>query len=459
MENNDILDKVKKIHFVGIGGSGMCPIAEILHNKGYKLTGSDVSESDTLARIRSYGIPVTMGHKAENVDGAELVVYTAAVKKDNPELVSAQQKNIPTVERSVMLGMVTRKYKNPVAVSGTHGKTTTTAMITQIFINAGVDPTAIIGGKLPFIGGNACVGKSETIVCEACEYVDTFLQLSPAVSVILNIDADHLDYFGTVENIIKSFHQFASQTSNVLIVNGDNKNTMKAVEGIQNAKIITFGFKPSNDYYVVNIADKQKARENFTLMKKGKKLADISLSIPGKHNIYNAIAAAATADYMGVPAESIAASLHEFTGVHRRFEVLGTYNGVVVADDFAHHPTELTATLTAAMQMGFHQVWAVFQPHTFSRTYLLLDDFAKALSIPNHVVLSEILAVREVNTYDIYAKDLAAKVPGSVWFQTFDEITDYVMKNVQEGDLILTLGGGDIYKCANMIVNKFKEQK
>jgi len=278
MENNDILDKVKKIHFVGIGGSGMCPIAEILHNKGYKLTGSDVSESDTLARIRSYGIPVTMGHKAENVDGAELVVYTAAVKKDNPELVSAQQKNIPTVERSVMLGMVTRKYKNPVAVSGTHGKTTTTAMITQIFINAGVDPTAIIGGKLPFIGGNACVGKSETIVCEACEYVDTFLQLSPAVSVILNIDADHLDYFGTVENIIKSFHQFASQTSNVLIVNGDNKNTMKAVEGIQNAKIITFGFKPSNDYYVVNIADKQKARENFTLMKKGKKLADISLS-------------------------------------------------------------------------------------------------------------------------------------------------------------------------------------
>lgn len=456
MENNNLLEKVKKIHFVGIGGSGMCPIAEILHNKGYELTGSDVSESDTLERIRSYGIPVAMGHKAENVDGAELVVYTAAVKQDNPELAAAREKNIPTVERSVMLGMVTRKYKNTVAVSGTHGKTTTTAMITQIFINAGVDPTAIIGGKLPFIGGNGRIGKSETIVCEACEYVDTFLQLAPAISVILNIDADHLDYFKTVDNIIKSFHQFANQTSNLLIVNGDNKNTMKAVESIQNAKIITFGFSPDNDYYAVNIADKQKARESFTIMKKDKKLADISLSVPGKHNILNALAAAAAADYMGVSPKCIAESLHEFTGVHRRFEVLGTFNGIVVADDFAHHPTELTATLTAAMQMGFNNVWAVFQPHTFSRTYLLLDEFAKALSIPDHVVLSEILPVREVNTYNIYAKDLAAKVPGSVWFKTFEEITDYVVSHAQEGDLILTLGGGDVYKCANMIVKRYK---
>lgn len=459
MENkDDILYKVKKIHFVGIGGSGMCPIAEILHNKGFELTGSDVNESDTLNRIRSYGIPVTMGHKAENVDGTELVVYSAAIKKDNPELVAAQQKNIPTIERSVMLGIVTRRYKNPVAVSGTHGKTTTTAMITQIFINAGVDPTAIIGGKLPFIGGNSHVGKSETIVCEACEYVDTFLQLSPAISVILNIDADHLDYFGTVENIIKSFHQFASQTSRILIVNGDNENTMKAVQGITNAKIITFGLKPGNDYSAANIAVKQKARENFTLMKKGKKLTDISLSVPGKHNILNALAAAAVADYMEIPVESISASLKEFTGVHRRFEVLGTYNGIVVADDFAHHPTELTATLTAAMQMGFRQVWAIFQPHTFSRTYLLLNEFAKALTIPDHVILSEILAVRETNTYKIYAKDLAEKIPDSVWFNTFQEITDYTIKNAQEGDLILTLGGGDVYKCANMIVDKLKNQ-
>mgnify|MGYP001424667274 CR=1 FL=1 len=457
MDYNDILSNVKKIHFVGIGGSGMCPIAEILYHKDFQLTGSDTNESDTLARIRSYGIPVSMGHKAENVGDAELVVYTAAVKADNPELVAARAKGIPVVERSVMLGMVTRRYPNPVAVSGTHGKTTTTALITQILINAGIDPTAIIGGKLPFIGGNGRVGKSDTIVCEACEYVDTFLQLYPAISVILNVDGDHLDYFGTVDNIIKSFHQFAQQTSKLLVVNGDDANSMKAVSGITNAEIITFGLKSTDDYYAENIADTKEAKERFSVMKHGKKLADVTLSIPGKHNIYNALAAFAVADQMGVDAEGIAASLHQFTGVHRRFEILGKFNGITVADDFAHHPTELTATLTAANQMGFRRVWAVFQPHTFSRTSMLLDDFAKALTIPDKVVLSEILAVREVNTYHVYAKDLADKVPGSVWFKTFEEIADYVTANAREGDLILTLGGGDVYKCANMIVDKYKK--
>lgn len=457
MENTDILHKVKKIHFVGIGGSGMCPLAEILHHKGYELTGSDVNESDTLQRIRSYGIPVTMGHRAENVGDAELVVYTAAVKQDNPELTAAKERGIPTVERSVMLGMVTRKYGNSIAVSGTHGKTTTTAMLTQLCINAGVDPSAIIGGKLPFINGNGRVGHSDTIVCEACEYVDTFLQLTPAVSVILNIDADHLDYFGNLENIIKSFHQFACQTSRLLVVNGDDENSRKAVKRIVGPKIVTFGLNPENDYYAKNISDAKKAYEHFTLMKHGEKLTDITLSVPGKHNIINALAAAAVGDCLGVPAECIAESLHQFTGVHRRFEILGKFNDIIVADDFAHHPTELTATLTAAMQMGFRDVWAIFQPHTYSRTYLLLDDFAKALSIPNHVILSEILAVRETNTYNIYAKDLAEKVSGSVWFKTFEEIADYAVQHAKPGDLILTLGGGDVYKCANLIVEKYQE--
>ncbi len=456
MEHNDTLSKVKKLHFVGIGGSGMCPLAEILYHRGFELTGSDTNESDTLDRIRSYGIPVTMGHKPENIGDAELVVYTAAVKSDNPELVAARERGIPTVERSVMLGMVTRRYSNSIAVSGTHGKTTTTALITQILMNAGVDPSAVIGGKLPFIGGNGRVGKTDTIVCEACEYVDTFLQLNPAISVILNVDADHLDYFGTLENIIKSFHQFAKQTTKALIVNGDDKNSMKAVNGITNVPVITFGLEPTNDYYAENIAGTIEAKENFSIMKQGKKLADVTLSIPGRHNIYNALAAFAVADYMGVDAQSITKSMHQFTGVHRRFEILGKFNGITVADDFAHHPTELAATLTAAKQMNFNRVWAVFQPHTFSRTYLLLDEFAKALAIPEKVVLSEILAVREVNTYHIYAKDLADKIPGSVWFNTFDEITDYVTANAQPGDLILTLGGGDVYKCANQIVNHYK---
>lgn len=459
MENEDILSKVKKVHFVGIGGSGMCPIAEILLHKGYELTGSDTAESDTLARVRSYGIPVTMGQKAENVNGAELVVYSAAIKQDNPELVAARQKGIPAVERSVMLGMVTRRFPNTVAVAGTHGKTTTTAMTTQILLEAGLDPSAIIGGKLPLIGGNGRVGKSGTIVCEACEFVDTFLQLHPAISVILNIDNDHLDYFGTVENTIRSFHKFCEQTSGTIIVNGDDENAMKAVQGITNARIVTYGFAPGNVYRAADIQPTQRARESFSLLKNGEKLTEVSLSVPGKHNICNALAAFAVGDLFGVDAAQAAKSLHAFTGVHRRFEMLGEFGGVTVADDFAHHPTEIAATLTAAKEMGFRRVWAVFQPHTYSRTYLLFDDFVKALKIADRAVLSEILAVRETNTYNIYAKDLAEKIPGCVWFKTFDEITDYMVRNAQDGDLILTLGGGDVYKCANSIVAKYKEMK
>lgn len=453
MKHQDILDHVKRIHFVGIGGSGMCPLAEILHSRGYTLTGSDVSESDTLERIRSYGIPVMMGHKAENIKGAELVVYTAAAKQDNPELVAAREQGIPTMERSVMLGVVTRRYADTVAVSGTHGKTSTTAMLTQILVNSGKDPSAIIGGKLPFIGGNGRIGKSEIMVCEACEYVDTFLQLTPAVSIILNVDADHLDYFKDLEHIVRSFHRFASQTTKALVVNGDDPNTLKAIEGVS-LPVMTFGLGKDNDYYAAEVAASAGVREHFTLMHKGEKLTEIALSVPGKHNIYNALAAAAAAHYLGVAPKDIAFSLHQFTGVHRRFEILGRPNDIVIADDFAHHPTELTATLTAAMQMGFQTVWAVFQPHTFSRTYLLMDDFAKALRVPDRVVMSEILPVRETNTYNVHTKDLADKVPGSVWFDTFEEIADYIAAHAKPGDLVLTLGGGNVYQCAHMILDR-----
>lgn len=458
-EIDNILDHVKKLHFVGIGGSGMCPMAEILHHNGYLLTGSDVNESDTLDRIRNYGIPVFMGHRAENIGNAEAVVYTAACKQDNPELVAAREKGIPTLERSVMLGLLTKKFRCPVAVSGTHGKTTTTGMITQILIDAGMDPSAIIGGKLPLIGGNGRVGKSDTIVCEACEYVDTFLQLHPAVSVILNIDADHLDYFKTVDNIIHSFHQFATQTSALIIVNGDDERAMKSVEGITNAKIVTFGFSNKNDYYPAEMNEEDTACEDFTLMHCGEKLGRVSLIVPGEHNMLNAVAAAAAAHSIGAAPAPICSSLSKFSGVHRRFEILGSFDGVTVADDFAHHPTELTAVLSSAVKMGYREVWAVFQPHTYSRTYTLLDEFAKALSIPHHVVMTEILAVREVNSFQIHTSDLAAKIPGSRWFGSFEDIADYVMEHAKPGDLILTLGGGDIYKCANLMVNRYQAKK
>lgn len=453
---NDILSRVKKIHFVGIGGSGMCPIAEILIHRGYEVSGSDNAESDTLQRIKSYGIPVYMGQRAENVQGKELVVYSAAIKSDNPELVAAKELGIPCVERCIMLGMITSRYPKSICVSGTHGKTTTTGLITSILIDAGADPSAIIGGKLPSIGTNGRAGSSDKIVVESCEYVDTFLQLHPYLAVILNVDADHLDYFKNLENIIKSFRQFAKQTSDVLVVNGDDSNALKAVVGLTHAKIITFGKNETCNYRAVNISDTKEARENFDVMKNGKVLCNVTLSIPGKHNIYNALAAFAVCDFLGISTEQLQKSLHAFTGVHRRFEMLGKYDGITIADDFAHHPTELTATLTAAMQMGFHEVWTIFQPHTYSRTALLLDDFAKALTIPDHVIVSEILAVREANTYNVYAEDLVKKVPGAVYRKTFPEITEYVMEQAKAGDLILTMGGGNVYQCANLIIDRYK---
>lgn len=456
MEN--ILDRVKRIHFVGIGGSGMCPMAELLLRKGYAISGSDQNESDTLDRVKTWGIPVYLGQRAENIDGAEAVVYTAACKPDNPELVAAREQGLPTLERAVMLGMLTAKYPELVAVSGTHGKTTTTAMLTQVLVEAGRDPSAIIGGKLPLIGSNCLCGESGTIVCEACEYVDSFLQLHPAVSVILNIEADHLDYFKTLDNIVKSFRQFAHQTSRLLVINGSDPKVLEAVHGQDGKGIVTFGPDEGCDYYPAQLSEEPTACEDFTLMHQGKALGRIELSVPGWHNLLNALAAAAAAHSLGVEPEVICRALSRFSGVHRRFEVLGKFEGVTVADDFAHHPTELTAVLSSAMRMGYRQVWAVFQPHTYSRTYTLLEDFAKALSIPDHLVMTEILAVREENIYGIQTSDLAAKVPGSCWFSSFEEIAAYVMEKAGPGDLILTLGGGDIYKCANLIVKKYQER-
>ena len=456
MEN--ILDCVKRIHFVGIGGSGMCPMAEILLRKGYSISGSDQNESDTLDRVKTWGIPVYMGQRPENIDGAEALVYTAACRPDNPELVAAREKGIPTLERAVMLGMLTEKYKELIAVSGTHGKTTTTAMLTQILVEAGRDPSAIIGGKLPLIGSNCLSGNSGGIVCEACEYVDSFLQLHPAVSVILNIEADHLDYFKTLDNIVKSFRQFADQTSRLLVVNGSDQEALKAIADQKGKEIVTFGPDETCDYYPAQLSEEPTACEDFTLMCRGKALGRVELAVPGWHNLLNALAAAAAAHSLGVEPEAICQALGHFTGVHRRFEVLGKFNGVTVADDFAHHPTELSAVLSSAMRMGYRQVWAVFQPHTYSRTYNLLEDFAKALAIPDHLIMTEILAVREENVYGIHTSDLAAKVPDSCWFSSFEEIAGYVMEKAEPGDLILTLGGGDIYKCANLIVKKYQEK-
>ena len=451
--DDTILAGKHHIHFIGVGGSGMFPIVQILLSQGYAISGSDNNPGETLDAEQAMGVTVYMGQRPENLKGAELVVYSAAIMEDNPELVAARQMGVPVVERSEMLGLLTRHYSDCICVSGTHGKTTTTAMLTQILYGAGLDPTAVIGGKLPAIGGSGRAGSSSIMTCEACEFVDTFLHLAPDYAVILNVDADHLDYFGTLENIIKSFHKFAGMATKAILYNGDDPNTCKAVEGLDQPKT-TFGWKEDNDFYPANIVQKGGVKCGFDLMCRGENLGHIELNVPGRHNILNAVAAAAAALAVGATPAQIQEHLPQFRGAHRRFEVLGQVNGVTIADDYAHHPAELKVTLEAAKEMDFNRVWAVFQPFTYSRTALLLEDFAKVLPIADRVVLSAIMGAREVNTYGIYAKDLADKIPGCVWFETFPEIARYVIQEAQPGDLVITLGCGDVYKCAHMMLGE-----
>ncbi|GAA6514500.1 UDP-N-acetylmuramate--L-alanine ligase [Phocea massiliensis] len=451
--DDTILAGKHHIHFIGVGGSGMFPIVQILLSQGYAISGSDNNPGETLDAEQAMGVTVYMGQRPENLKGAELVVYSAAIMEDNPELVAARQMGVPVVERSEMLGLLTRHYSDCICVSGTHGKTTTTAMLTQILYGAGLDPTAVIGGKLPAIGGSGRAGSSSIMTCEACEFVDTFLHLAPDYAVILNVDADHLDYFGTLENIIKSFHKFAGMATKAILYNGDDPNTCKAVEGLDQPKT-TFGWREDNDFYPANIVQKGGVKCGFDLMCRGENLGHIELNVPGRHNILNAVAAAAAALAVGATPAQIQEHLPQFRGAHRRFEVLGQVNGVTIADDYAHHPAELKVTLEAAKEMDFNRVWAVFQPFTYSRTALLLEDFAKILPIADRVVLSAIMGAREVNTYGIYAKDLADKIPGCVWFETFPEIARYVIQEAQPGDLVITLGCGDVYKCAHMMLGE-----
>ena len=445
--DENLLKTRKHIHFIGIGGSGMFPMVQILHSEGFYITGSDNNETETTKIERKMGIPVTLGQAAKNIEGADLIVYTAAIMSDNPELIAAKASGVPCLERSDMLGLLTRRYSKAVCVAGTHGKTTTSAMIAQTLREGGFDPSAFIGGKVKALGGSGRAGKSDIFVVEACEFVDTFLKLSNDISVILNIDNDHLDYFGSIENSIKSFRKFASNSTGPVIVNGDDANTMKAVDGLDK-EIITFGWSNKNDYYAADVRFLGGAKSGYTLMHHGKPICEIRLSIPGKHNILNSMACAAVCLYLGMNPEEMAEHIDKFPGAGRRFEILGEVNGVTIADDYAHHPTEIAATLKAAKEMDFHEVWAVFQPFTYSRTALLMDDFVTALSVADHVVMSEIMGSREKNTYNIYTRDLAEKIPGSVWFNTFKEMADYTMSHAKPGDLVITLGCGDVYKCA-----------
>lgn len=465
-----VLKGKKHIHLIGIGGSGMYPLAQILHQQGYFLTGSDNNETETLEAVRKMGITVFMGQRAENIQGADLIVYSAAIMEDNPELVAAKNSDATVMERSDLLGIVTSWYDDAICICGTHGKTTTSSMLTTIFMEEGVDLSCVIGGKLNSLGGSGRAGKSEVMVCEACEYVDTFLKLHPDVAVILNVDADHLEYFKTLDNIKKSFNKFASMATKCIIYNGDDQNSIDSVEGIDKEKI-TFGFNKTNDYYA-EITNTKGLQTDFDLFYKGEKQCSLSIHVPGKHNILNALASIATARYTGVSYDGIALGLQVFNGAIRRFEKIDVVNEITIVDDYAHHPAELSVTLEAAKNLDFNNVWAVFQPFTYSRTNILLDDFVKALSIADKVVLTDIMGSREKNTIKIYSEDLGNKISDAVWFDYDKEIVDqqtaeqknknfndcisYIAKNAEKGDLVITLGCGDVYKVAKGLAKKLK---
>lgn len=450
--------EVQHIHFVGIGGSGMSPLAEILYGDGYKITGSDNSESDNLDRIKKLGIEVHLGHDAQNISGADIVVYTAAVNKDNPELVAAKENNILLLERAKLLGIITKAYSDTIAISGTHGKTTTTSMISQITIEANLDPAIFIGGRLPLINANGQAGNSNLMVCEACEFMDHYLEMYPDTAIILNVDADHLDYFGSLDNVIKSFHNFAKRATKRVLYNADDLNTCKAVKGIDSKKLISYGLSDLYDWYAININKNNGAYGEFDLYHKKEFFAHIVLSVPGNHNVQNATVAAAAAYYNGATKEQIIDGLQHFTGAGRRFETIGKINDIVVIDDFAHHPTEINASLSTAKSMNYNHVWAVFQPYTFSRTYLHLDAFANALSVADTAIISDIMGSREINTYGVHTTQITDKMTTGIYIPDFPEITDYIVEHAKPGDLVITMGGGNVYKCARMIFKSLKDK-
>ena len=447
-----LLDHVKKIHFIGCGGSGMYPLIQILSAKGYDISGSDVLDGSIIRSEREMGVKVSLGHAADNVIGVDLVVYSAAIAKDNVELNAAASYGIPTVERSVLLGYVSRLYKDSICVSGTHGKTTTTSMITTALELAGRDPSAVIGGKLPLIGGYGKAGSGQSVVIEACEYHETFLHLTCAVGVILNIDNDHLEYYGTMGKLKLAFQKFAL-LSRTVVFNMDDKNTMDVVNSIDRP-VLSFGIEEEARFRAVNIGEYKPGFFEFDVLELGEHFAHIKLGVPGYHNIYNALAMCCCVRPLGLKPEDAVRAAEQFHGTGRRFEIKGECNGAVIVDDYAHHPTELAATLATAKEMGYDRVIAVHQPFTYSRTKMLMDDFAKVLSVADQVVLLPIMGSREKDDGSVKSEDLAAKIPGSIVVDGLESAAEWVKKNAHKGDLVVCMSCGDLYKAADMMVGK-----
>lgn len=438
------------VYFVGIGGISMSGLAEILKNAGFRVSGSDRSASELTDTLIQNGITVKIGQRASNITpDIDVAVLTSAIREDNPEWIALKEASIPTLSRAELLGQLMKNYELPIAVSGTHGKTTTTSMLSEILLAADTNPTLSIGGILKSIGGNIRVGNSSYFVTEACEYTNSFLSFFPKISIILNIDADHLDFFKDLDDIRHSFRKFAQllPADGHLIINGTIPNLSEITEGLP-CKIVTFGPDASYDYYPEGIAYNVMGCASFTAhTPKGN--VDISLKVPGEHNILNALAALATADILAVETKYSAKALSLFEGTDRRFQYKGNLGGITVVDDYAHHPTEITATLTAAQKIKHHTIWCVFQPHTFTRTKALMKEFATALSLADRVVLADIYPARETDNLGISSETLQKEIQalGATcdYFKTFDEIENFLLQNCTKDDLLITMGAGDVH--------------
>lgn len=443
------IDNTKKIHMVGIGGVSMSGIADILVNLGYTVSGSDANESDITKRLEAQGIPVKIGHYPENVHGSDVVVYTAAVKQDNPELVEAHNLNIETIERSDFLGMLTKLYKETIAISGTHGKTTTTSMVSSIFLKAASDPTIQVGADLSVLDGlNYRVGKSDYFIVEACEYVRSFLKFFPKTAVVLNIEEEHLDCYKDLEDIKNAFNSFLDIPSEdgTIILNADDSDCMAIAEN-HKAKLITFGIDNTATWTATNISKEQDGTYSFTAKSNSEELK-VKLSVFGYHNIYNALAAIAVAKSYTLPNDAIIEGLLAFGGAKRRFEYVGMYRGVKIYDDYAHHPTEIKATLKTAKTINNKKIWVVFQPHTYSRTHTLFDKFVTAFEDAGEVIVLDIYAAREKDTGIVSSRQLATKINehsrNAVYLSTIPEALSYLKTKMKHGDILLTIGAGDV---------------
>ncbi|MBQ8808080.1 MAG: UDP-N-acetylmuramate--L-alanine ligase [Clostridia bacterium] len=444
-----------RIYLIGIGGVSMSGIAQMLLKEGCVVSGSDGSSSPLTEKLEQAGIKVFIGHDADNVKDCDLVVYSAAIREDNPERVRAKELGIKQIDRAQMLGMIMKEYDCPIAVSGTHGKTTTSGMLTHIFMECGKNPTVTVGGELDIIRGNVHLGDKKYFIAEACEYHQSFLRFFPKISIITNIEADHLDYFKDLDHIIDTFRSLAllTPTDGALIVNGEDKNIAKALSEVDR-KIITFGMRGDFDYTIDNLSPNGFNHYTFTVCKKGNPVGEIRLSVPGIHNVYDALAAFAAADYLGIGADDICDSLYRFGGTHRRFETRGIMGGILVVDDYAHHPTEIAATLAAARDMKFNNIWCLFQPHTYTRTKAFFDDFVKVLSQSNaNIIVTDIYAARETDTGIVSALQLANAIPNAVYKKTFAEAAEFIKSQARRGDIVITMGAGDVYKVGDILLS------